>query len=603
MDLGAGAVFGAINTAFKFSEFAIELSEVGAENNVFVRTIQRVRLDLEETERLLKVATVKTILANNPQKRFWINSAVYSTKCALNEIGLYVERVRSDQDRDDHVSFINRVRWVLNDHGKLENRRSELAACHQTLTTILNALHPVEMLSSFNAEPPPSGLTSSDRDAEALLSIITPPPTYETTMQGTDADFLSPYNRKKRRTRMLETKLTSAKAESGHSISEDLNVITPEHSWAYAAPSGEKRRTECESETVRPVNEGEGFHDDAEHLDVVTRSLSCPDVASSILVSSQKSQQAQERRYINCSIDQQDDSDTTRVCDPTSESRHRASRFSMMSVASLPSFFPPVSLVSSPRPGSQHLTTGSPWTTSQSQPSCTCPSSSLRSERNYTSTSGPEDLHSDFLSELDSVQITAECSGPAPLQSRSPVDAEQNLAFELDASEFIGDAPARRYTAFQYPSSQSRAMGAPTVYRAYSQPSVPPVQPIMEEKEVYVTPVSEYTAYSKQPSDTRPRSSTQPQWRPGYPLTSDRQTTPMPAEPIYPRSVSPAPSFSSEVSAMEVVPSVEIGRVPMSNPALHLQALRPGYVSRPSISQSRRRKAMMEAALGVVHER
>lgn len=116
----------------------IQLIEVGSENHVFVRTIQRFRLDLEETERLLSIAVIKAHLVNNPQNGYWIKNAIYSTKCSLNDIGLYVERVRADRDRDGEVTFAHRVRWVLKDHGKLENRRSELAACHQTLSIVLS---------------------------------------------------------------------------------------------------------------------------------------------------------------------------------------------------------------------------------------------------------------------------------------------------------------------------------------------------------------------------------------------------------------------------------------------------------------------------------
>ena len=179
-DLGAGAIFGAINTAFKFSEFVIALNEVGTENHVFVRTIQRVREDLEETERLLCLPVIRSNLLSNPEKSLWIKKAIYSTKCALNDIGLYVERVRSEHDRDGDISFKNRVRWVLNDHGKLENRRSELTACHQTLTTVLNSLHHIEMIAGFAAPAPPSD---------------PPPPTYGAALAF--EDFKSPYQRKK----------------------------------------------------------------------------------------------------------------------------------------------------------------------------------------------------------------------------------------------------------------------------------------------------------------------------------------------------------------------------------------------------------------------
>ncbi|CZT05995.1 uncharacterized protein RCO7_05190 [Rhynchosporium graminicola] len=71
-------------------------------------------MDLEETKSLLRVPAIKISLSNNPQKRFLIEHAIHSTKCALNDIGLFVERVRSDQDRDDTVSFLNEFALIRN---------------------------------------------------------------------------------------------------------------------------------------------------------------------------------------------------------------------------------------------------------------------------------------------------------------------------------------------------------------------------------------------------------------------------------------------------------------------------------------------------------
>lgn len=157
--ISATAVFAFINTAFKFSEFAVRLNEVGSENDVFVRMIQAVRHDLEETERLLTIASIKRNLVNTPEKLRWIEGAIYSTKSALNEIGRWVERARVDKETSGSVRFETRVRWVFNDHEKLLNRRMELATCHQQLLTVLNYLVPMEVAPAINSIPetsPPS---------------------------------------------------------------------------------------------------------------------------------------------------------------------------------------------------------------------------------------------------------------------------------------------------------------------------------------------------------------------------------------------------------------------------------------------------------------
>jgi hypothetical protein len=141
-----------LNAAFQLSEYAIKLYGVGSENGVFVRAIQRVRLDIEETERLIHVPSVRVKLISTPGKLPWIKGVILSAKHALNDIGRWVERVRADKEGYGCVTFESRVRWVFNDHNKLMNRQLELNTCHQTLSTVLSYLAPLEHQES--SEPP-----------------------------------------------------------------------------------------------------------------------------------------------------------------------------------------------------------------------------------------------------------------------------------------------------------------------------------------------------------------------------------------------------------------------------------------------------------------
>jgi hypothetical protein len=153
--VSAGAAFAFLNSAFKLAEYAVQLYGVESENGVFVRLIQRVRLDLEETERLLCVPSVKKKLISTPGKLPWIKGAITSTKSALNEIGRWVERVRAEKEGYGSVSWENRVRWVFNDHDKLVNRRMELGTSHQALSTALTYLAPLEQTETpLDAAPP-----------------------------------------------------------------------------------------------------------------------------------------------------------------------------------------------------------------------------------------------------------------------------------------------------------------------------------------------------------------------------------------------------------------------------------------------------------------
>lgn len=150
-----GAVFTFLNSAFKLSEYAVKLYGVESENGVFVRMIQRVRLDLEETERLLCVPSVKKKLISTPGKLPWVKGTIISTKSALNEIGRWVERVRTDKEGYGSVSWETRVRWVFNDHDKLVNRTMELGTSHQALSTVLAYLAPLEQTEATVEAAPP----------------------------------------------------------------------------------------------------------------------------------------------------------------------------------------------------------------------------------------------------------------------------------------------------------------------------------------------------------------------------------------------------------------------------------------------------------------
>lgn len=138
------SIFAFLNSAVKFSEVALKLCAVGSENGVFVRLILRVRNDLQEVERLISTPSVKKKLISTPGKLPYIKNVVFSTKSALNEIGRWVERVRSDKEGHGSISFENRVRWVFNDHDKLTNRTLELSTSHQSLSNVLQYLMPLE---------------------------------------------------------------------------------------------------------------------------------------------------------------------------------------------------------------------------------------------------------------------------------------------------------------------------------------------------------------------------------------------------------------------------------------------------------------------------
>ncbi|OCL03042.1 hypothetical protein AOQ84DRAFT_382037 [Glonium stellatum] len=159
--IGIGAALSAVAGAYKFSEFAVrakKLHEVGPENEVFIRLVQHVQIDLAETERLLSLPAVKFALSKNPEKLSWIRRTISDTRYALSEIGRYTGRVNEDLQHGHHVGIRHRFRWVLNDYEKIVHRRMELAMCHQSLTQIVGFLSSLEPLAcceeSQVIEPP-----------------------------------------------------------------------------------------------------------------------------------------------------------------------------------------------------------------------------------------------------------------------------------------------------------------------------------------------------------------------------------------------------------------------------------------------------------------
>ncbi|KAF2264092.1 hypothetical protein CC78DRAFT_568594 [Lojkania enalia] len=148
--VGLGAAAGAIGGAYKTGEFlyrAKRLRDVGPANAVYVRLINRVRADLDEVKRLLTVPEVKDALEANRPKARWVYGAMRDVRGALENITPLTERVAGDIEDGRRVGLRHRLRWLLSEKEKLENREKELNVAHASLTEVigyLTALEPVE---------------------------------------------------------------------------------------------------------------------------------------------------------------------------------------------------------------------------------------------------------------------------------------------------------------------------------------------------------------------------------------------------------------------------------------------------------------------------
>jgi hypothetical protein len=147
--LSLGAVVSAIAGGYKFAEFLVKakkLHEVAGENAVFVRIIQRVQVDLIETDRLLALPEVKRALSKSPQKVTWIRKTISALRESLEEMAGFTEHVQRDVDRGRRVGLRNRLRWVLDEHEKLVHARMEVAMNHLGLIQVLGFLSALEPL-------------------------------------------------------------------------------------------------------------------------------------------------------------------------------------------------------------------------------------------------------------------------------------------------------------------------------------------------------------------------------------------------------------------------------------------------------------------------
>jgi len=140
------------------AEFMIRmkrLHDVGSENAIYVGLVDRVRLDLAETDRLLHLPEVKFSLSKSPEKVAWIRKTITSVRIAIEQMGKYTGRVSADLERGKHVKLRHRIRWVLDEHEKLAHRQMLLAASHQGLLEVLGFLTTLEPLACCIEEAKP----------------------------------------------------------------------------------------------------------------------------------------------------------------------------------------------------------------------------------------------------------------------------------------------------------------------------------------------------------------------------------------------------------------------------------------------------------------
>lgn len=204
--LGVAGILSAIGGTYKVAEFLVhmrKLHDVGEENAVFVRLLERVRLDLQETDRLLRIPEVQEVLEQNREKREYVLGVIDSTQRAVHDMAKFTERVDKDVKKKGgwfslrrmtgmDVGLRNRIWWVLEEHERLLARRLEIATCHEGLVMVLGFLAKYEPLQGKGRGHRKNVVVVEDRHREHERVVERPEIRHETVYRKEYDDYERP---------------------------------------------------------------------------------------------------------------------------------------------------------------------------------------------------------------------------------------------------------------------------------------------------------------------------------------------------------------------------------------------------------------------------
>lgn len=187
MDGGVGAIFSAINAAFNFAIVISQLQDVPEEARRFSSLINRVRLDYNESIRLLGHPIVEKRLASDDLERSYIHGTITSTKHALADIGRFVEKIRvQDNGGSGGVSYGRRCEWLWRYRSKVDSSERLLDTAHKSLMGAMQRMvmwiGPGPSLAPTVVLTPVSNMLGFNNPADAALtspSMVSLPPPYQ----------------------------------------------------------------------------------------------------------------------------------------------------------------------------------------------------------------------------------------------------------------------------------------------------------------------------------------------------------------------------------------------------------------------------------------
>jgi hypothetical protein len=138
-------VFSSLAIAFDYADFVSSSSKASSEAGSFAILVHRLRQDINEASRLYLSPAVKNFLEDWPDRKSWIDAIIFDVRRALNDIGNYVDTVRTIGDDGGASGMRRRFEWAMGHHKKLSPKQQLLTTCHQSLMTAIHIMQTVEL--------------------------------------------------------------------------------------------------------------------------------------------------------------------------------------------------------------------------------------------------------------------------------------------------------------------------------------------------------------------------------------------------------------------------------------------------------------------------
>lgn len=235
-----------IIATIKILEVTYALRAVTDQTVALLNTTKHVERNIREAKRLF--ALHSSLLT--PQEHSWIIRSITDTEDAVGEVAKLIEPARVNIQADRGVGIKNRAVWVFRDNLKAGEKMALLNVTHQTLGTVISALHAKAM-----AAPDRSVGENHDHEARNAICDVSPPSYEWSEFIAWQRRRNSKMKRPKSGVAGFETQVRGISAtqerENGVNIQTPKLVSDPDHG-TQAAPFKEAVKTSHASLSIDP---------------------------------------------------------------------------------------------------------------------------------------------------------------------------------------------------------------------------------------------------------------------------------------------------------------------------------------------------------------